>query len=285
MVGSFYDPELDEGCAFEELICFHGGLGGPQTRPFILYPPALTLPPGPIIGAAAVHGVLRGWRHALAMPAQPSLAVSTPVAELLGAPWLAAGRLLDLGARRAGAKGVVPGHYRCPLPSRPARSRPGCCAAAACARWSSPLDGRARALQRSFAVDLADHRRVPAHLQRRGLRRASAGPLCRCGARRRSAPGRSVERRRVDRCLEFAFRHGTGIDSARASLAMATPEPAGAWAAMAALETVAHSDALALVDELVAFGHGRRRRWLLDRGVPATRAMPDAEPLLPARQS
>ena len=39
MVGSFYDPVLDEGCAFEELISFHGGLGGPQTRPFILYPP------------------------------------------------------------------------------------------------------------------------------------------------------------------------------------------------------------------------------------------------------
>ena len=46
MVGSFYDPELEEGCAFEELICFHGGLGGPQTRPFILYPPALPLPTG-----------------------------------------------------------------------------------------------------------------------------------------------------------------------------------------------------------------------------------------------
>jgi uncharacterized membrane protein YvlD (DUF360 family) len=69
MVGSFYDPELDEGCAFEELICFHGGLGGPQTRPFILYPPSLTLPPGPILGAAAVHGVLRGWRLQLQPPA------------------------------------------------------------------------------------------------------------------------------------------------------------------------------------------------------------------------
>ena len=40
MVGSFYDPTLDEGCAFEELISFHGGLGGPQTRPFILAPPS-----------------------------------------------------------------------------------------------------------------------------------------------------------------------------------------------------------------------------------------------------
>ena len=62
----FYDPALDEGCAFEELISFHGGLGGPQTRPFILAPPRLALPDEPILGAAAVHGVLAGWRAALA---------------------------------------------------------------------------------------------------------------------------------------------------------------------------------------------------------------------------
>ena len=65
MVGSFYDPELDEGCAFEELISFHGGLGGPQTRPFILYPRWLPLPDEPLIGAAAVHGLLSGWRRSL----------------------------------------------------------------------------------------------------------------------------------------------------------------------------------------------------------------------------
>ena len=47
MVGSFYDPELDEGCAFEELICFHGGIGGVQTRPFILHPAHLEVPAGP----------------------------------------------------------------------------------------------------------------------------------------------------------------------------------------------------------------------------------------------
>ena len=62
MVGSFYDPALDEGCAFEELICFHGGIGGPQTRPFILHPAHLAVPPGPILGAASVHGILSGWR-------------------------------------------------------------------------------------------------------------------------------------------------------------------------------------------------------------------------------
>ena len=47
MVGSFYDPALDEGCAFEELICFHGGIGGFQTRAFILHPSRLECRPGP----------------------------------------------------------------------------------------------------------------------------------------------------------------------------------------------------------------------------------------------
>jgi hypothetical protein len=65
MVGSFYDPELEEGCAFEELICFHGGIGGLQTRPFILHPTHLEVPAGPVIGAASVHGILAGWRHGL----------------------------------------------------------------------------------------------------------------------------------------------------------------------------------------------------------------------------
>jgi len=65
MVGSFYDPQLDEGCAFEELISFHGGIGGPQTRPFVLHPVSLPLPGEPIIGAAAMHGLLVAWRSLL----------------------------------------------------------------------------------------------------------------------------------------------------------------------------------------------------------------------------
>jgi uncharacterized membrane protein YvlD (DUF360 family) len=80
MIGSFYDPTLDEGCAFEELICFHGGLGGPQTQPFILYPPRLPQPAEPILGAAAVHAVLSGWRATLqadgAAPDQPAPVVA-----------------------------------------------------------------------------------------------------------------------------------------------------------------------------------------------------------------
>jgi uncharacterized membrane protein YvlD (DUF360 family) len=65
LVGSFYDPSRDEGCAFEELISFHGGLGGPQTRPFLLYPSGLALPEGAIVGAAAVNELLLGWRQRL----------------------------------------------------------------------------------------------------------------------------------------------------------------------------------------------------------------------------
>jgi hypothetical protein len=65
MIGSFYDPQLDEGCAFEELISFHGGLGGPQTRPFVLHPASLPASDEPLVGAASIHGLLRGWRRHL----------------------------------------------------------------------------------------------------------------------------------------------------------------------------------------------------------------------------
>ena len=65
MVNSFYDEQLDEGCAFEELISFHGGMGGSQTRPFLLHPADLPMPDEPIVGAEAAHRVLKGWRRLL----------------------------------------------------------------------------------------------------------------------------------------------------------------------------------------------------------------------------
>jgi uncharacterized membrane protein YvlD (DUF360 family) len=76
LVGSFYDPALDEGCAFEELISFHGGLGGSQTQPFLLYPAQLPAPDQPLVGAETLHGVLVGWRRLLegghGSPAEPA---------------------------------------------------------------------------------------------------------------------------------------------------------------------------------------------------------------------
>lgn len=71
MVGSFYDADLDEGCAFEELISFHGGLGGPQTRPFVLFPAGFPLPEAPLVGAAGVHELLSGWRSGLETGSSP----------------------------------------------------------------------------------------------------------------------------------------------------------------------------------------------------------------------
>jgi uncharacterized membrane protein YvlD (DUF360 family) len=71
MIGSFYDPALETGCAFEELISFHGGIGGPQTRPFILHPAKLKLPDAEIVGAASVHEILLGWRRELNDATQP----------------------------------------------------------------------------------------------------------------------------------------------------------------------------------------------------------------------
>ncbi len=71
MINSFYDEQLDEGCAFEELISFHGGMGGPQTKPFLLHPASLPLPDGPIVGAEAAHRVLLGWRRALQDGGEP----------------------------------------------------------------------------------------------------------------------------------------------------------------------------------------------------------------------
>jgi uncharacterized membrane protein YvlD (DUF360 family) len=65
MVNSFYDAQLDEGCAFEELISFHGGMGGPQTRATLLHPVGLPYPDEPIVGAEALHGVLLRWREQL----------------------------------------------------------------------------------------------------------------------------------------------------------------------------------------------------------------------------
>ena len=84
LINSFYDDQLEEGCAFEDLISFHGGLGGPQTRPFILHPVELQLPDEPIVGAVAVHAVLAGWRRSLAAErAAPSTEQPTTSQHLL----------------------------------------------------------------------------------------------------------------------------------------------------------------------------------------------------------
>jgi uncharacterized membrane protein YvlD (DUF360 family) len=65
MVNSTYWPQTEEVAAFEELVGSHGGLGGPQSFPFVLAPAGLTAPAQEIVGAAHLHRVLRGWLAAL----------------------------------------------------------------------------------------------------------------------------------------------------------------------------------------------------------------------------
>ncbi|MFG2590027.1 alkaline phosphatase family protein [Streptomyces sp. NPDC048438] len=92
MVNSMYDPETGRVHAFEEQIGSHGGLGGEQSRPFLLWPRTLTdpldavaadaprgaSPAGPVgvpqagpVGAEAVHRVLARWLRELSGPQVP----------------------------------------------------------------------------------------------------------------------------------------------------------------------------------------------------------------------
>jgi uncharacterized membrane protein YvlD (DUF360 family) len=61
MVNSMWDPQTEEVAAFEHLVGSHGGLGGEQTHPFVLYPADLPAPASPVRGADELHQVLRGW--------------------------------------------------------------------------------------------------------------------------------------------------------------------------------------------------------------------------------
>ncbi|MFC9295398.1 phage holin family protein [Streptomyces sp. NPDC057011] len=61
MVNSAYDPATGSVHAFEEQIGSHGGLGGEQGHPFLMWPTELSEPGERLVGAEAVHGVLRRW--------------------------------------------------------------------------------------------------------------------------------------------------------------------------------------------------------------------------------
>ena len=59
LVNSFYDSQSDEIAAFEELIGSHGGLGGAQCSPFVLYPAEWELDHAEIVGAEKLHALLK----------------------------------------------------------------------------------------------------------------------------------------------------------------------------------------------------------------------------------
>jgi len=74
---SQYDPELGEVAAFEELIGSHGGLGGPQTEPFILHPAEWALDEEIPLGAPAIYRNIRHWLDSIGIPLGPQPVVGT----------------------------------------------------------------------------------------------------------------------------------------------------------------------------------------------------------------
>ena len=65
MVNAAFDEQTHEIGAFEELVGSHGGMGGEQMHPFILFPSDFPWPDEPVVGAENLHRVLIGWLHDL----------------------------------------------------------------------------------------------------------------------------------------------------------------------------------------------------------------------------
>jgi hypothetical protein len=90
LINSVFDPELEEVAAFEELVGSHGGMGGPQTRPFLLHPADLGLDGEPLVGAPAVHRQLQRWAGQLDVNAPIVHASPGRAAHPTGLNWVAA---------------------------------------------------------------------------------------------------------------------------------------------------------------------------------------------------
>nr|WP_326595650.1 phage holin family protein [Streptomyces sp. NBC_01803] len=84
MINSSVDPATGAVHAFEDQIGCHGGLGGEQTRAFLMSPVTFsppTPPGGELAGAEAVHRVLRRWlREATAADPDRRPEAATPAA-------------------------------------------------------------------------------------------------------------------------------------------------------------------------------------------------------------
>jgi uncharacterized membrane protein YvlD (DUF360 family) len=61
LVNCMYEPSCEEVAPFEEFMGSHGGLGGPQTKPFALVPADWSQPASPIVGVETMHEALREW--------------------------------------------------------------------------------------------------------------------------------------------------------------------------------------------------------------------------------
>lgn len=61
LVTTTYDPKTEELASFENQIGHHGGLGGPQNRPFVVYPTELNYDGKEINSASELSKLLKSW--------------------------------------------------------------------------------------------------------------------------------------------------------------------------------------------------------------------------------
>jgi hypothetical protein len=61
LINASFSPDTEEVSAFEELVGSHGGMGGSQSYPFVLFPTALPYLDQEVVGAEHLHRVLRRW--------------------------------------------------------------------------------------------------------------------------------------------------------------------------------------------------------------------------------
>jgi hypothetical protein len=84
VVNGSYDPEKRWVVGFDDLVGAHGGFGGPQTQPFLIFPTGWTADEPQIVGSVALHKFLRRHTAANEAEAQGPLEDDTlPTAERL----------------------------------------------------------------------------------------------------------------------------------------------------------------------------------------------------------
>ena len=178
MVGSFYDPVLDEGCAFEELISFHGGLGGPRPRPSSCPRRRCRCPSEPLLGAAAVHGA------AARLAPRPGEGGALRAADTAAAPRTAEPPRAD--ARRSVRD-----------PSEDVGVRPDAAALAAveCVDPRDLLGLSSKSNRSRFSRMRAGRRPTSGRRRNRAGRASAARPAPLCGPSRRRSPRAPVAER------------------------------------------------------------------------------------------
>lgn len=63
IINSSYYKSTDEVAAFEEFISSHGGIGGGQTKPFVMFPADFEYPSQTVYKSVELHKILKGWTN------------------------------------------------------------------------------------------------------------------------------------------------------------------------------------------------------------------------------